>query len=211
MLLAEIQAPLASIKTATDIVQLIRSAELSLKEAGHKMQLADLIGALAEAKINAAEIQELILEKDRRIRELEQVADIANRLKYEAPHYWLVDGQRRDGPFCQQWWDNDRKLIRLQMTGSGLWQCKSCANYFGSRSSGSEPETVIDFDPRGKQTHLQPVRSGRGKIGITDGRIEVQTDRGGGWAGSTGDGYGRTLVIGRSVWSVRGQEGIPLC
>ncbi len=104
MPLAEVQALLASIKTATDLAQLIRGADVSLKEASHKMELADLIGALADAKIKVAEIQALILEKDQKIRDLEQKADLRSRLIYTAPYYYLlplISENRLGGPFCQ--------------------------------------------------------------------------------------------------------------
>jgi hypothetical protein len=151
MPLAEIQALLTSIKTATELAQLIRGAGLSLKEATHKMELADLIAALAEAKIKAAEIQELILERDQRIRELQQATDINSRLKYQAPFYWLLplEGDQADGPFCQQCRDKDGKLIRLQAAGDGVWECKTCQNVFSHGSFERQPHVIADFDPRG--------------------------------------------------------------
>ncbi len=145
--LASIQAVLASIKVATDIAKFIRSADVSLEKAESKMKLAELMEALAEAKIEIASIQELIIEKDQRIRELEQVADTTKRLKYEAPYYWLADGERRDGPFCQQCHDKDGKLIRLQKSGDGFWVCKTCNNVFGRGSSDRQSHAVTDFDP----------------------------------------------------------------
>jgi hypothetical protein len=52
--LASIQAALTSIKVATDIAKFFRSADLSLEKAESKMKLAELMEALAEAKIEIA-------------------------------------------------------------------------------------------------------------------------------------------------------------
>jgi hypothetical protein len=129
--LAPIQAALASIKVATDIAKFLRSANLSLEKAESKMKLAELMESLSQVRIEIAGIQEVIIAKDQRIRELQQVADVTKRLKYEAPFYWLADGDRREGPFCQQCWDKDGKLIRLQRASFvGSWSCMTCKNLF---------------------------------------------------------------------------------
>jgi len=134
--LASIQAALASIKTASEIARLIRSADHSLETADHKMRLAELMEALAEAKIQIAGIQDVVLEKDRRIRTLEQAADISTRLRYQAPFYWLLplEGDQADGPFCQQCQDKDGKLIRLQGQGNGIWDCMTCKSRFRDKT-----------------------------------------------------------------------------
>ena len=50
--IATIAAALNSLKTATDIVKFIRESDLSIERAELKLKLADLVGALAEAKLN---------------------------------------------------------------------------------------------------------------------------------------------------------------
>lgn len=85
--LASIQDVLASIKTATGIARSIRRADASPEKAESKMKLAELLDALAQAKTKIAGIEELLLEKDRRIRELEQATDIRGRRKNRTPFY----------------------------------------------------------------------------------------------------------------------------
>ena len=66
------------------------------------MKLAELVSALADAKMQAAEIQETIIAKDAQIRELEERLTVKEQLKYEAPSYWIIRDQRkRARSFCQ--------------------------------------------------------------------------------------------------------------
>jgi hypothetical protein len=58
--IASIAAILSSIKTATDIAKFLRESDLSLQRAELKLKLADLVSALAEAKIELTEIQETL-------------------------------------------------------------------------------------------------------------------------------------------------------
>jgi hypothetical protein len=48
---------------------------------------------------------------------------------YEAPSYFKMDGGIKDGPYCQHCYDNaDKKLIRLQQGGEGIWDCLACGH-----------------------------------------------------------------------------------
>jgi hypothetical protein len=70
--IAAISALIAGIKHATDIAKVVKEADYSLEQAETKLKMAELIGSLADVKMQAAEIKELVLEKDKRIAELEQ-------------------------------------------------------------------------------------------------------------------------------------------
>jgi len=118
-------------KSATDIAKLLKETDLSLKKAEVKLKLADLISTLADAKIEIAEVQDLLREKDTKIRELEEFLAVKAKLAYEAPYYWMVKGDKKDGPFCQQCYDATGKLIRLQHRGvAGSWACRTCNKIF---------------------------------------------------------------------------------
>ncbi|HEX3145696.1 MAG TPA: hypothetical protein VHQ64_17105 [Pyrinomonadaceae bacterium] len=125
-----ISAALTSIKTAADIAKLIRDSESSLEKAEAKLQLADLTSALANAKLEVTEVQQLIIEKDAMIRSLQEQLELQRRLQYEAPYYWLVDDSSKEGPFCQHCVDDDAKRVRLQGNGSGFWRCTICKNTY---------------------------------------------------------------------------------
>lgn len=67
-------------------------------------------------------------------------------MKYQAPYYWLVEGERKDGPFCQQCYDKLEKLIRLQDLEDGVWGCKACKNTYARRGDRPRQEVVDDME-----------------------------------------------------------------
>ncbi|MDR3553767.1 MAG: hypothetical protein P4L55_03335 [Syntrophobacteraceae bacterium] len=136
--IATIASALSSIKTAVDIAKLIKESSVSLEQAEVKLKLAELISALADAKIEIANVQEALVGKDRQIAELRELQNIRERLKYEAPYYWMDRDGTKDGPYCQQCWDNSQKLIRLQGSTDGYWHCRTCdSGYTDQNHSGS--------------------------------------------------------------------------
>ncbi len=48
---------LGSVKTATEIAKLLKNTDLSFEQAEMKLKLADIISALADARIEISEIQ----------------------------------------------------------------------------------------------------------------------------------------------------------
>lgn len=140
--LNSITTVLSSLKTATDIAKLIKDSDLSLEKAETKLKLAELISALADAKIEVTYIQQTLVEKDGQIRELIDKLSIKKKLQWSKPYYWLVEGESKDGPYCQHCYDKNKELIRLQDIGNGCWECKVCKNHF---TDGSHQEFVGSF------------------------------------------------------------------
>ncbi len=124
--ISTIGAILGSIKTATDLAKLIKNSSSSLEEAEIKLKIAELINALADAKIEIAEIQTILLEKDNLISELRKQLELEASVVWEKPYYWKIEGDEKDGPFCQNCYDTEKKLIRLQEGGTNPWRCQSC-------------------------------------------------------------------------------------
>ncbi|MBB1315875.1 hypothetical protein [Aliivibrio sp. SR45-2] len=129
-----ISAALGSLKTAHELVTILKNSSESLEKAGVKFELAELIYALADTKMELAGIQSVIIEKDAQIKTLQAKLDEQDSLVYEAPYYWLQNGSNKDGPFCQRCKDVDRLNVRLQnIRRKGDWICKSCdSNYVDS-------------------------------------------------------------------------------
>lgn len=121
-----IGAALSSIKTAADLAKIIRDSSSSLEQAEVKFKLAELIGALAEAKMDIASIRELILDKDKEIFELKGLLEIKEKVIWEKPYYFLIENSLKDGPYCPTCYDNQNKMIRLQDKGNGCWSCHVC-------------------------------------------------------------------------------------
>lgn len=126
--IAMVSAALTSIKTATDVARLIKDGEKKLDQAEFKLKLADLIGNLADARIEIANITELLAAKDSEIRSLQTLLELKNNLIWEAPFYWKIKDGQREGPFCQQCFDASNKLIRCINKGykQGVWNCHTC-------------------------------------------------------------------------------------
>ncbi len=125
-----ISSLLTTIKTATDIAKLIKESKVSLKDAEVKFKIAELISTLADAKQQIAEIQETLIEKENELKLVKNQLAIKSKLKWESPYYWLIENSQKDGPFCQQCYDKNRELIRLQGNGGGYWECMTCRNSY---------------------------------------------------------------------------------
>jgi len=138
-----ITACLTSIKTADEIAKLLKDANLSLEKAELKLKLADLVGALADAKMQIAEIKDVVLEKDRILEELKQKEDLTSKMRFERPFYWLVDGDSRTGPYCQQCWDSSQQVIRLKDHRNGIWSCTNCRNDYDDGTRRPDPPRVV--------------------------------------------------------------------
>ena len=124
---ASISAALAGIKSATDIAKIIKDGSLSLEQAEVKFQLADLISALADAKIEIANIREVVSDKDELIRTLNEKLSLKENMVWQKPYYFVMQGEYKDGPFCQKCYDGKQLLMRLQGE-DGWWQCHECKN-----------------------------------------------------------------------------------
>lgn len=140
--LSSISTALASIKTATDIAKLIKDSDITFERAEAKLKLAELISVLADAKIQIAEIQQALLDKDAELRDAKEKLAIKENLQWESPYYWLLDGTKKDGPYCQCCYDKDKALIRLQDCSNGTWYCRVCKGTY-TDSSYKPNESIV--------------------------------------------------------------------
>jgi hypothetical protein len=127
-----ISALLNSVKTATEIANLLKGADISLEKAETKLQLADLISALADTKISASEVQELIKEKDDEIKRLKEALEIKERvIRHGDAYYEKKDtGEPTGNPYCSYCWEASNRLIHLHNLQPGKTTCPNCKNTF---------------------------------------------------------------------------------
>ena len=152
--ITSVTAVLGSIKTATDIAKLIKDSDLSLEKAETKLKLADLIGALADAKLEIVGVQQTLAEAEARSRELEQQIDVRQSLVWEEPLYWRKTEAGTDGPFCQKCYDVDSKLVRLQGDRNGYYECRSCkSSYVSQEHREREAESIRKFKERDRRDY----------------------------------------------------------
>ncbi|HCG8655608.1 TPA: hypothetical protein NKA12_004610 [Vibrio parahaemolyticus] len=129
--IATISTALTSLKTAVELAKAVRTSTSALEQADVNLQLADLISALADARIEVSEIQGLLLEKEQLISQLQKQLENQGNAIYEKPYYWLESGGERDGPYCQRCKDVDDLFVGLQEAGSkGRCLVGHAAKYF---------------------------------------------------------------------------------
>jgi hypothetical protein len=135
--LSIISGVLSSLKTATDIAKFLRESDLSLEKAELKLKLADLIGSLADAKIQTVEIQEDLQNKDKRIAELEEAFGTKDDLVRHLDAYYTVNeaGKPVGIPYCLKCWESDHKKHQLVFSPGTekLKVCTICGHQYRAR------------------------------------------------------------------------------
>ena len=123
----DVVTAVGSIKSAIDIAKVLKDGADTLDKAEVKLQLAELISSLADAKMQMAEVQELLLESNAEKKELLSKLNQKEKVIYEKPSYFKInDDNSKDGPYCQNCYDANEKLIRLQGGKNDLWTCNQC-------------------------------------------------------------------------------------
>ena len=139
--IASISAALAGIKSAADIAKIIKDSGSSLEQAEIKLQLAELISALADAKIEIANVREVISDKEALIKDLHQKLELKENIIWQKPYYFVMQNENKDGPFCQKCYDSKQQLIRLQGE-EGWWQCHECKNTVTDENYDDSPISI---------------------------------------------------------------------
>ena len=100
----------------TKILDIIKDPDLKLK-------INDLYGENLKLKEENFDLK-------RKIEKLKDTADIKSKLVHEDNHYFLVEGDKKDGPYCTNCWDSESKLIRLHKgsyhNGVQYYNCPNC-------------------------------------------------------------------------------------
>lgn len=131
----DVVTAVGSIKSAIDIAKVLKDGADTLNKAEVKLQLAELISSLADAKMQMAEVQELLLESNKEKKDLLDKLNQKAKVIYEKPSYFKInDDNSKDGPYCQNCYDAKEKLIRLQGGNDDFWTCNQCEkNYRGPK------------------------------------------------------------------------------
>ena len=103
--------------------------------------IVDLLkkGATVEAQERIMELREAVLELQeenvalkKKIRELEELLKLKGELHFDGAVYWREENANRVGPLCQQCFDTEEKLVRLQDYRDG-WYCTKHKQSFDKR------------------------------------------------------------------------------
>ncbi len=143
--IATIAAALNSLKNATDIAKFLRESNLSLERAELKFKLAELVGALADAKLELIEVQETVSEKDKRIAEIEEAFQGKDELLRRYDAYYKIDeaGNPFGVAYCLRCWENDHKKRQLVHEAKDRFTrvCTACGHrYEGLLAAEIHPE-----------------------------------------------------------------------
>ena len=118
----------SGIKAAWDVAKALKTATDSIDDAHIKLQMAELISALADAKIEAAENAEKIAALESRI-------NAKSQFEFDGKKYFkILEDNEREGPYCPTCFDSQEKQIRLQYypgSYTGDWHCQVCKGSFG--------------------------------------------------------------------------------
>ena|SRR6185312_12056160 len=132
-----ITAILGNLKVAIDIAKAIRSSDVSIERAELKLRLAEMIGALADAKIEVIEVQELLAEKDKQLLALEAAFQSKDALVKHYDAYYAVgpNGGAIGEPFCAHCWQVEHRKYSLANDSKDNFVrvCISCSHKYSSR------------------------------------------------------------------------------
>lgn len=146
---ASISALVTAVKTATDIAKFFKDSDLSLEKAEHKLKLAELIGALADVKMEVTQVQVELTDREAKIRDLNSRLEIRESMIWTDPVYWRQNGNTKEGPYCQPCFDKEQRLVRLQSIGTGHWGCRVCNQGFTELGTPHTTQSRIssEYDP----------------------------------------------------------------
>lgn len=101
----------------------LKSVARTLQEANKIPQYEQILGV--QEKL--LEMQNTISDLETENKKLKDRLEIKESLKHENNTYWVIEGDKKDGPFCTCCWDVEHKLVRLhQNTSSGTLKCPNC-------------------------------------------------------------------------------------
>jgi len=137
--------------TISGVVSLLKDAVPLAMKAGNRElneKLADLQTRILDIQTQLIELTNENQDLRKRASDLEQAAEIGKGLKYEESVYWLPKDEGREGPYCPNCWDANRKLIRLTPGETkGTFSCGVCKGG-GFHTSEYKPASSPRIHPR---------------------------------------------------------------
>ena len=120
------------IKNITGMVIDIVKKGATLAEQEKVVRLREIVLELREAIL---ELQEENLKLKEKISGLQSKKKTEESMMWDGEFYWFEDKNgegeivKKDGPFCQKCYDDERKLIRLQVVDEN-WYCAVCRIFY---------------------------------------------------------------------------------
>ncbi|TWT86688.1 hypothetical protein Mal64_35170 [Pseudobythopirellula maris] len=112
----------------------------SLRDAEHKTLIAELMNAVADVKMEAADLKQENLVLSEKLTDLQELKDIRKYLRIDRGTYRLDDENEAGiagGIFCTYCMDTKKQLVRLSIVQGknkeGNCRCPGCKNMFFAR------------------------------------------------------------------------------
>ena len=145
----DIGSALSSLTAAQTIAKGLREVQKAYDEAALKMQIADLISNIADAKIELVEAQAALDSKDDEIKRLtEALATKARLVEGPGGYRWQDrgDGRGIGLPVCPACLDKEGRQVVLVQSGTNFGaQCPRCSTSF------DPVDRLLEPDPSGVQ------------------------------------------------------------
>ncbi len=117
----------------------------------------DALSDLQQKYIELCDENELLKTQ---VQEFEEVLYLAKNLEYDGHSYWLKTGGVKQGPFCQNCFDRDGLLIRLN-SAEATWKCNSCSATYLRQGDTLREAPVAAVSGRDRAPHAE---SGGAKV-----------------------------------------------
>lgn len=148
-MLAELSATYTALKAAGEIAKIVVAADKQLSEAELKMRLADMMGALSDARMSLASVQEEIDGRDAEIGRLKEALEHKASVRKDGNAYYEVDesGEPVGEPYCMHCYQSRhilRILVQPRLSGEEGF-CATCKTRYAGR-------TILPISRRRQQT-----------------------------------------------------------
>ena len=132
--IAAISGALGALKTATEVVKVIRDLDTTLQTADLKLKIADLTDALANAKLAIVEIQDELGARECEIQRLnDALRTKEDVVRYQDAYYKKNHaGVATGDPFCSYCFELMHTLVHINQSPKDRSQsnCPNCKNVF---------------------------------------------------------------------------------
>lgn len=126
---------LGSIKTAKETLTLIINAPRTLEKTEFEYKIASLMKTLSELETQALEFEKIIQERDKQIKELEDLLKFKGKLIRKDGLYFEADdnGNLIEEPYCPHCWEVKLTPTHLIKLEDNYFRCANCKTPYGKR------------------------------------------------------------------------------
>lgn len=124
----DISAVVSTLSSAATIASTLKDAHESLTTAEHKAQMAEVISALADAKLAIAEQQTELAAKQKQMDEMcATLNTVEDTVEYHGMRYRMTpDGKPQGRPYCEPCIVDDGVAILTQRSTLGVGRASQC-------------------------------------------------------------------------------------